>query len=300
MIQGAMLPFRNLLFPVDYSAPCRATVPYVQDMARQFSADLTLVHAYSLRPAFVSRDLEGVMVYNDLASDPAVLEEARRFEVERLRKFATEMFPEQHAESIAEEGEAGTVIHRVLKHQGADLVMMPTRGDAPLRRFLLGSVAAKVLHDVSAAVWTGVGATLENHQPGLPYKSIVCALDESEEAEAVLRAGASLAKSYKASLALVHVVETPPATLELDFNIYRKELIDAAHARMRDMKHRLNLEAPDTVIDTGIPDGIHDEIVRRKADLLVVGRGHDQGAIGRIWSRLYAIVRDSPCPVLSI
>jgi len=40
--------------------------------------------------------------------------------------------------------------------------------------------------------------------------------------------------------------------------------------------------------------------VRRKADLLVVGRGHDQGAIGRIWSRLYAIVRDSPCPVLSI
>jgi DNA-binding transcriptional LysR family regulator len=86
----------------------------------------------------------------------------------------------------------------------------------------------------------------------------------------------------------------------MDFNIFRKELIDAAHTRLRDLKSRLNLEAPDTVIDIGIHDGIHEEIVRRKADLLVVGRGHDQGAISRIWSRLYSIVRDSPCPVLSI
>jgi nucleotide-binding universal stress UspA family protein len=295
-----MLPFRKLLFPVDYSAPCRATVPYAADMARQFSAELTLVHAYSLRPAFVSRDLEGVMVYNDLASDPALLEEARQFEVDRLRKFAKEMFSDQRVELFAEEGEAGTVIHRILQHQGADLVMMPTRGDAPLRRFLLGSVTAKVLHDASAAVWTGVGSALENHQPAIPYKSIVCALDESEEAEGVLRAAAALANAYKAALALVHVLEMPPATPEMDFNIYRKELIDAAHIRIRDLKTRLSLEAPDTVIDIGVPDGIREEIVRRKADLLVVGRGHDQGAISRIWSRLYAIVRDAPCPVLSI
>jgi nucleotide-binding universal stress UspA family protein len=295
-----MLPFRKVLFPVDYSAPCRGTVPYVQDMARKFSAELTLLHAYSLRPAFVSRDLEGVMVYTDLASDPALLEEARQFEIDRLHKFAKEMFPDQSVESIAEEGEAGTVIHRILQHQGADLVMMPTRGDAPLRRFLLGSVTAKVLHDVSAAVWTGVGSALENHQPSVPYKSIVCALDESEEAEAVLRAAAALAKSYQAALALVHVLETPPAMPEMDVNIFRKELMDAAHTRLRDLKGRLNLEAPDTVLDTGIPHGIRDEIVRRQADLLVVGRGHDQGAISRIWSRLYAIVRDSPCPVLSI
>jgi nucleotide-binding universal stress UspA family protein len=295
-----MLPFRKLLFPVDYSAPCRATVPYVQDMARQVSAELSVVHAYSLRPAFVNRDVEGVMVYSDLASDPAQLEQARSFEIERLRTFAKEMFPDQRVESFAEEGEAGTVIHRILRHQGADLVMMSTRGDAPLRRFLLGSVAAKVLHDVSAAVWTGVGAALENHQPAIPYRSIVCALDESPEAEAVLRAAAALTDSYKAALALVHVVEMPPATPEMDFNVFRKELIDNAHKRMLDLKSHLNLDAPDTVADTGIPGGIHQEIERRKADLLVVGRGHDQGAISRIWSRLYAIVRDSPCPVLSI
>jgi nucleotide-binding universal stress UspA family protein len=295
-----MLPFRKILFPVDYSAPCKAAVPYVEDIARQFSANLTLAHSYALRPAFVTRDLEGVMVYNDLATDPAVLEEARGFEAERLRAFASAMFPGQHVETIAAEGEPGTVIHGVVQHQGFDLIMMPTRGDGPLRRLLLGSVTAKVLHDMSAAVWTSTGAALEHHQPAVPYKSIVCALDDSDESEAVLRAGAALAKTYQAAVALVHVLEMPPAAAEMDFNIFRKDLIEAAHERMRVLKEKLHLDAPDTVLDLGLSHGIHEEIVRRKGDLLVVGRGHDQGAVSRIWSRLYAIVRDSPCPVLSI
>ena len=57
------------------------------------------------------------------------------------------------------------------------------------------------------------------------------------------------------------------------------------HAHMRDLKSRLNLDVPDIVIDAGIADGIHEEIVRRKADLLVVGRGHDQGIVSRVWSQ---------------
>ena len=80
-------------------------------------------------------------------------------------------------------------------------------------------------------------------------------------------------KSYKADLALVHVLETPPATPALDFTPYLKDLIDAAHAHMRGLKGRLNLNVPHTVIDAGVTDGIHEEVVRRKADLLVVGRG---------------------------
>jgi len=299
-----MLPFKKILFPVDYSPSCTAMVPYVNDMIRHFSAELTLVHAFALRPAFINRDLEGVLVYSDVYSDPAYdpqsLEEARLTEDQRLREFAARMFPGYRAEVMAQEGEAGTVIHRVLEHQGADLVMMPTRGCGPLRRFLLGSVTAKVLHDVSAAVWTGIGSAIEAHAPTVPYKSIVCAVDQTDEAEVILRAAAALAKSYQANLALVHVLEMPPATIEIDFSPYRKNLIDAAHAHLQGLKNRLNLDVPDIVIDAGFTGGIHEEVVRRKADLLIVGRGHDHGIVGRVWSRLYSIVRDSPCPVLSI
>jgi nucleotide-binding universal stress UspA family protein len=296
-----MLPFKKILFPVDYSASCAAMVPYVKDMTRHFAADLTLVHAFARSPAFVNRDIEDVLVYSDLLyADPKVSADAHRIEEQRLSAFAAEEFPEEHPNVITEEGEAGAVIHKVLQHQGADLVMMPTRGCGPVRRFLLGSVTAKVLHDVSAAVWTSIGTALEQHAPTVPYKSVVCALDETREAEIVVRAAAALAKSYQAELTLVHVLEMPPATPEIDFTPYRQDLIDASHAHMRGLKERLNLDVPDVVIDAGVADGIHEELVRRKADLLVVGRGHDQGIVSRVWSRLYSIVRDSPCPVLSI
>src|SRR6185295_3190471 len=129
MCQGVMLPFKKILFPVDYSPACAAMVPYVKDMTSHFAADLTLVHAYALRPVFMNRDLESVMVYSDLAyADPQVMEEARQVEGQRLNDFAANFFPGQRVVTLAEEGEAGTVIHGVLEHQGADLVMMPTRG----------------------------------------------------------------------------------------------------------------------------------------------------------------------------
>ncbi|MGH9646753.1 MAG: universal stress protein, partial [Bryobacteraceae bacterium] len=213
-----MLPFKTILFPVDYSPSCAAVIPYVKDMARHFSAELTLVHAYALRPVFVNRDIESVLVYSDLAyADPKIAEEARQIEEQRLSAFATEEFPGQRPTLLTEEGEAGSVIHRVLQHQGADLVMMPTRGCGVVRRFLLGSVTAKVLHDASAAIWTSIGAAIEGHSPTVPYKSIVCALDETPESEGILRAAAALAKSYQANLSLVHVLEMPPAPAEIDF-----------------------------------------------------------------------------------
>jgi nucleotide-binding universal stress UspA family protein len=37
-----------------------------------------------------------------------------------------------------------------------------------------------------------------------------------------------------------------------------------------------------------------------KADLLVTGRSAMSGATGRLPSNTYAIIRDSPCPVVSV
>src|SRR5690348_4487682 len=120
-----MLPFKKVLFPVDYSPSCTAMVPYVRDMTRHFSAGLALVHAYALRPVFANHDIDGVLVYSDLAyADPKIAEETRAIEEQRLSEFAAKMFRGQQADLVTEEGEAGGVIQRILKHQGADLVMM--------------------------------------------------------------------------------------------------------------------------------------------------------------------------------
>lgn len=288
-----MLPFKKILFPIDYSEPCRAVVPYVQDMIRHFSASLTLVHASGL-------GLEALQYGELTIVDPAWEAELRAIEEKRIRDFAAEMFPGEHVESFAERGDVATLIHEVVQHQGADLVMLPTHGLGPVRRFLLGSVAAKLLHDITTVVWTGVNSTIAEHHAAIPYKSIVCALDHTDEAEAILRAAAAFAESYSARLSLFHVVETPPPAWDVDFMPYKKALMDSADHWLWELKRTLGLDVPHAVIDSSVADGVRQAAIQNHADLVIVGRGHSQGAFGKMWSKLYPIVRESPCPVLSI
>jgi nucleotide-binding universal stress UspA family protein len=277
-----MLPFHKILFPVDYSVPCLAMIPYVQEMVCRFSAELTAVHAFAPLATVSSSEL--------LITDPELQARAQALEEDKLRQFACQFFPSQKVECFAQLGEPGNVIHYLVQEQRADLVMLATRGHGPLRRLLLGSVTTKVLHDVSAAVWTGVGAALSDHAVRIPYQSIVCALDDSNEAEAVLRGAAFLASAYGAQLWILHVLPAHPA----------QQLTEASQFRLRELKAKLGVDAPHTVIDALLADGIHQEVVRRKADLVVTGRGHSTGTFSRMSSHLYSIIRDSPCPVLSV
>ena len=79
-----------------------------------------------------------------------------------------------------------------------------------------------------------------------------------------------------------------------------RTLKDAADFRLRELKGQLGIDAPHAVIDAAIAAGVSEEAILRKADLIVVGRGRAQGTFERIWSHVYPIVREAPCPVLSI
>jgi nucleotide-binding universal stress UspA family protein len=286
-----MMPFRKILLPVDYSDPCRAVVPYVKDMMRHFSSQVTLVHAYGL----------GALARSELAiTECNFSEELRIIEHRRLLEFAAEMFPGQHVESIVDLGEAGGIVDKVVQHQEADLIMLATHGLGPVRRFLLGSVAAKILHDTSAAIWTGTGSFLTGYAPRIPYRSILCALDDTDEARAVLKGAAVFASGHNAELSLVRVVEMPPLVSNVDFSPYAKDLIETANFSLRELKGELGVDAPHSVVVAAVADGVCQEAVRRNADLIVVGRGCAQTALRRMFSQLYSIVRQSPCPVLSI
>ena len=279
-----MLPFRKILFPVDYSEPCKAIVPYVAEMRSHFSAELGLIHAYGPE----------ALAYSPLPiTDPELPEQARALAEERLAEFAQANFPGLHVELYSGIGEPGAIIHDVVKHQGADLVMLPTHGRSPLRRFLLGSVTAKVLHDLTVPVWTG-------HPLRLPYTSILAAVDSSDEAETVMRAAGAFADSYKAELSLAYVMEMPPVSMETAFGPYRDDFMAAADARLVELKKKAGVNAPHTILDGAVADAIRDQALRRSADLIITGRGEVYGTLSRLWSHLYPIVRHAPCPVLSI
>lgn len=278
----AMIPFRKILLPTDYSPGCEAILPWVNEMTGRLSCQLSLIHAYDGNPGH---------------SNGANPDQLRVFEDHRLRAWASTVLPVQHVECFVEAGEAGTVINNAIEHQGFDLVMLPTHGWGPLRRLLLGSVTAKILHDSSTPVWTA-GPSFVGHAP--PYRSIVCALDETTEAEAVLRAGAWFAEQYDASLAIIHVISFPPPSPEFNYVVYEREIAASENARMRELKGRLGIDAPHRITGGMIAPAIREEAIRHKADLIVTGRGVSQARFERIWSSLYEIIREAPCAVLSI
>lgn len=265
-------------------------VPYVKEMLSRFPADLSLVHAYGPE----------ALAYSELAiADPELPAETQAIQEDKLREFAAEVFPGHHADCFVACGEAGSVIDDTVEGQAADLVMMPTHGRGPVRRFLLGSVTAKVLHDVSAAVWTGVPLAIAEHSPRLPYKSILCAVDGTPESESVLRAAATLKCMYGASLKLVRAVDPMPVT-EYDMTAYQQDRIEAAKKGLRELLAAVGVDAPHSVTEGRIVDCVRDEARQIKADLVVAGRGHSQGAFNSLVSHLYQIIRQSPCPVLSV
>lgn len=285
-----MFPFRKILLPVDYSDPCRSVVPHVREMARVHSAQVALVHAYQVP----------FQIYADSAVlDPLIPEETRTAEQNRLRAFASEMFPGEAVETFVDLGDPAVVIHDFVHRQGADLIMLSTHGRGPFRRFLLGSIVAKILHDVSVPVWTGTKAALAGRAPGSPHRSVLCALQDNEDAAGVMKAAAAFAAQQDARLSIVHVLEAPSAT-EYDFGPIRQKLINDANEKLRELTTQLGIDAAYAVVDDALTDGIHKEAQRRNADIIVVGRGRVQGLASRAWSSLYSIIRDAPCPVLSI
>ena len=54
------------------------------------------------------------------------------------------------------------------------------------------------------------------------------------------------------------------------------------------------------VLDEELPKGICRAAHKEGADLVIVGRGHVQESFAQVWSHLYTIIRESPCPVLTV
>jgi nucleotide-binding universal stress UspA family protein len=154
-----------------------------------------------------------------------------------------------------------------------------------------------VLHDLTVPVWTG--SHLQGAS-GKPYRTILAAVDTTEEAEVVMRAAAALAKSYDASLSLASVLEMPPVSVETAYGQYLSDYTAGAEARLGSLKAQAGVTAPCAILNGPVAYAIDKEATRLGADLIVTGRGEVLGTISRMWSHLYPIVRHAPCPVLSI
>ena len=142
------MALQQILFPVDFSEHCTAVADYVEALARGSGARLTLMHVLELPPSWYS-DIEAARLAA-LVDLPLV----KKHRQEQLNVYLERQFHPLAPLRLLWQGDAATAIVEFATKENVSLIMMPTRGSGFFRRLLLGSVAAKVLHDVPCPVWT--------------------------------------------------------------------------------------------------------------------------------------------------
>ncbi|OLB32977.1 MAG: hypothetical protein DMG42_16475 [Acidobacteria bacterium] len=288
-----MSTIQNILFPVDFSPSCVAMAPYVKTAATILGARVTLVYVFDL----YSRD--AVQLYVRPLSE--VAEEQQGLARDKLNSFLKSEFPLEEYPRILLSGDGARQIVHLARTNGFDLIIMPTHAGF-FRRTLLGSTTAKVLNEADCPVLTTQHA--ETISPGqLEHRELVCGIGLSPDSERVIRYASETAKAVRGNLTLVHVIPAsapdPPLQLDLEEHLESAKR-DGASRRIAELQGAAGSHAPVRILVGAIKEMLTEEARRLRADVLVLGRGSQSGAIGRLRDLTYALVRGAPCPVLSV
>jgi len=287
-----MQAFQKILFPVDMSDSCTAAVPYVESLARKFQAEVTLLHVLEMPPGYVT-DWYGYMALVDTGA----IRDARMNE---FNGYLKDKFPDLKTRRAMLEGDPAQTIGAFAQENGFDLIMMPTHGYGLFRSMLLGSVTAKVLHDAACPVWTGV------HMEDAPAASIalsqvMCAVDLTENSIPIMQFASGLAKEFGAKLWLVHAVPGAEAGPEKYFDADLQAYLEQeARKEIATMQEKAGVNAQLCLGAGEVPHVVRNAAQHHAANLLVIGRGHATRTLGRLRTNVYSIIRQSPCPVISV
>jgi len=284
-----MPSFTHILFPVDFSEQNIAIAPQVASLAGRHGAQVTLLHVMEM-PALPYPGWP--------AFDFQTMANERK---ERLGSFLQEEFQSLATKRVMQEGDPASLIVDYAEKEKVDLIMMPTHGYGPFRRFLLGSVTAKVLHDANCPVWTSAHAP-ETPKASAAYACVLCAVDLTSKSLSLVQWASGLASEHKATLKLVHAIPSavPTAGIDIEGGRFRAFSFDAARKALAKLQQAAG-STLDTVLEAGEIAAVVREAAQEKhADLIVVGRGVMQETFGLMRTSVYSIVREAPCPVISV
>jgi len=130
---------------------------------------------------------------------------------------------------------------------------------------------------------------------------VLCAIDLGRQSCPALTLAGRLAEDFDASLTVVHALPAVHATAAVGADQdWRVEIARDARARIEKLQDATGTHA-DVIIGTDEPPRVvHDAAAKVHASLVVIGRSVRQGVLGRLRANAYSIIRQSPCPVISV
>jgi nucleotide-binding universal stress UspA family protein len=295
------MPLRKIVVGVDLSTGAENAAYRAAEVAAQTGAELVLVHAATVPdvpevPASMKATADALraVLTDRLATDRADLADLRE-RLEGLGATVSQLLVDRDPDDAIVE--AAAELH-------ADLVVVGTRDDSRLRRWLLGSVSEHVVRAAACSV-----LVTREGDPDRGFERLVVGTDFSPAAENALARAVELARPG-ATIDVVHCFQVPLLTLSSTadtapvdgYETLRSELLADAHTR-GDAALASHAGAPVILrfhlVEESPREAVCDMAEQVHADLVVVGH-HGRRGLRRVLlgSVAEAVVRHAPCSVL--
>lgn len=301
-----MSPFRNILFPTDFTPHARAALKYAAAFAHSGGGRVVL---FSVQSAAVPRNL--------LTLPERIFQEQENHWLLQLcgdvkELLADPLFADLEVEPVIVEGEPAPEIARAVTEYDIDLVTVVTHGRKGLSRALWGSTAEEIIAEAPCPVLIIRPPQHDfveyrgNHSE-FHLNRILLATNFRPSSAAATQVAHQLARGASAELHAVYVIGD---YLEQISQMFPEGGLNAASRLRTYVQEKMNLlkredGAPAIPhIAEGRP---YEEIVRlaaeKEADLIIIGTNVHASLFGGtpvLGSEIERVVRNAPCPVLCV
>ena len=281
---------RNVLIATDFSHCSNPALHFGLQLSKAYNATAHIVFVLPNDPYL----LAGPEAY--VAARDAARRDLEDLESQVKRAHGELEHDDYHLYLL--EGDVAQSILDFAQKQEIDLIVLGTHGRGALPKALLGSVAERVFRHSPVPVLT-LGPCASHAHRDRPPRTILVAADFTPASRRAIRFAAALAQEHGSNLTLLHVLDPKPlqdmpdhAAVEQGIKRRLTELLgceaNGVHCSIRIAVGRVTQRIL--------------EIAREEvADLLVLGVRPSGGVLDRlVIPHAYEIVRDSPCPVLTL
>jgi nucleotide-binding universal stress UspA family protein len=282
---------KNILVPTDFSEYSEMAIRLARTLAGRNHAKIHVAHV--VNPATI----------------PMISPEAGTFAADRVRQRAAEELRKLDRESILgsakhecllREGYVWEQLQAVIRERQIDLVVTGTHGPGGFEKLALGSVAEEIFRNASCPVVT-VGPLISSEcASDEDLRCVLYATDFSPQSLGAAEFAVVLAQEHGARLVFLHVIETL-------FEKSEAGMVSASDAFIAELKKLIPADAelwcePEYRVEYGDPSTeIIETAIVTRANMIVLGVLKAPGASTHMpWSIASKIVRQAPCPVLTV
>ncbi|MFQ5707035.1 MAG: universal stress protein [bacterium] len=298
-----MLKIKRILHPTDFSPSANQALPHALFWARQYQAELHLLHAIVLHeddPHNSAHHFPNVAELQQKLKDLAATQMAADIGNHQVEGLSIK---QAQVRGIA----PAAVILDYAQSEDMDLIVMGTHGHRGLEHLFMGSVAEEVVRMARCSVFTvrqqKTPKSVEN------IRNILVPLDFSDHSKTALAYAKAMAARYKAKLALLHIIEEslhPAFYVTGESSIF--DLVPDIKAKSEAGLRKMFDETPGPTveIEVQVAEGrAARDIVKfaeeQDSDLIVIAThgltGIEHFLIGSIAEK---VVRRAPCPVFTV